>query len=309
VHNNIAGINLLSLDDKPIPSAANDADRSSWKMCKVNSFRDASARAIGVLRDPGATTACATPQRIHSSTSVAQKVAVIAEVLAIPSIVAPMRVIIFSDVICPWCYIGKRRLDKAIANLRARGVEVDLEVSYRPYQLDPTAPIGQSIPVIEAYAKKFGGVEKAQQILDHVTNIAAQDDIIFNMDIALRANTLLAHRLLVLAERDFGNIVQAQLKERIMQAYFTDGQDIADIGVLANCAHEVGIDVDVATAFLNSDECSDDVQESLHMAAENGISAVPTYIFNDQWSVPGAQDVEMFERVIKRLTEQLNEAT
>jgi len=235
---------------------------------------------------------------------VAQKVAVIAEVLAIPSIVAPVRVIIFSDVVCPWCYIGKRRLDKAIANLRARGVDLDIEVSYKPYQLDPTAPVGQSTPVIQAYAKKFGGVLKAQQILDHVTNIAAQDDIVFNMDIALRANTLLAHRLLVLAERDFGNTVQAQLKERIMQAYFTDGDDIADIGVLSKCAHEVGIDVDVATAFLNSDECVDNVQDSLRMAAENGITAVPTFIFNDQWSVPGAQDVEMFERVIQRLNER-----
>jgi len=235
---------------------------------------------------------------------VAQKVAVIAEVLAIPSIVAPVRVIIFSDVVCPWCYIGKRRLDKAIANLRARGVDLDIEVSYKPYQLDPTAPVGQSTPVIQAYAKKFGGVLKAQQILDHVTNIAAQDDIVFNMDIALRANTLLAHRLLVLAERDFGNTVQAQLKERIMQAYFTDGDDIADIGVLSKCAHEVGIDVDVATAFLNSDECVDNVQDSLLMAAENGITAVPTFIFNDQWSVPGAQDVEMFERVIQRLNER-----
>jgi len=257
-----------------------------------------------VLLEPGATTACSTPQRIHSSTSVAQKVAVIAELLVIPSIVAPMRVEIFSDVVCPWCYIGKRRLDTAVANLRARGVEVDLDISYKPYQLDPTAPIGQSMPVAEAYAKKFGGAEKAQQILAHVTNIASQDGIVFNMDIALRANTLMAHRLLVMAERDYGNEVQARLKERIMQSYFTDGDDIATVDVLAKCASEVDIPQDTAMQFLLSDECVDDVQESLQMAAENGITAVPTFIFNDQWSVPGAQDVEMFERVIQRLSER-----
>ncbi|MEI7883193.1 MAG: DsbA family oxidoreductase [Actinomycetota bacterium] len=234
----------------------------------------------------------------------AQKVAVIAELLVIPSIVAPMRVIIFSDVVCPWCYIGKRRLDTAVANLRARGVEVDLDISYKPYQLDPTAPIGQSMPVAEAYAKKFGGAEKAQQILAHVTNIASQDGIVFNMDIALRANTLMAHRLLVMAERDYGNDVQARLKERIMQSYFTDGDDIAHVDVLAKCARQVGIPQDTATQFLLSDECVIDVKESLQMAAENGITAVPTFIFNDQWSVPGAQDVEMFERVIQRLSEQ-----
>ena len=234
----------------------------------------------------------------------AQKVAEIAELLVIPSIVASMRVEIFSDVVCPWCYIGKRRLDTAVANLRARGVEVDLDISYKPYQLDPTAPIGQSTPVAEAYAKKFGGEEKAQQILAHVTNIASQDGIIFNMDIALRANTLMAHRLLVMAQRDFGNEVQGHLKERIMQSYFTDGDDIASVDVLAMCASEVGIASDIATQFLLSNECVDDVQESLQMAAQNDITAVPTFIFNDQWSVPGAQDVEMFERVIERLSER-----
>jgi predicted DsbA family dithiol-disulfide isomerase len=190
-----------------------------------------------------------------------------------------------------------------VANLRARGVEVDLDISYKPYQLDPTAPIGQSVPVAVAYAKKFGSAEKAQQIIANVTNIASQDGIVFNMDIALRANTLLAHRLLVMAQRDYGNEMQAKLKERIMQSYFTDGDDIAHVDVLSKCASDVGISQDTATQFLLSDECVIDVQESLQMAAENGITAVPTFIFNGQWSVPGAQDVEMFERVIQHLSQ------
>jgi predicted DsbA family dithiol-disulfide isomerase len=137
-----------------------------------------------------------------------------------------------------------------------------------------------------------------------VTNIASQDGLVFNMDIALRANTLMAHRLLVMAERDYGNEVQAKLKERIMQSYFTDGDDIADHAVLSMCASEAGIPQETAMQFLLSDECVDDVQASLQMAAENDITAVPTFIFNDQWSVPGAQDVEMFERVIQRLSER-----
>jgi predicted DsbA family dithiol-disulfide isomerase len=160
------------------------------------------------------------------------------------------------------------------------------------------------MPVSEAYAKKFGGAEKAQQILAHVTNIALQDGIVFNMDIALRANTLMSHRLLVMAQRDYGNEIQAKLKERIMQSYFTDGDDIADVDVLSECASDVGIKRETATQFLLTDECVTDVQDSLQMAAENGITAVPTFIFNDQWSVPGAQDVEMFERVIQRLSER-----
>ena len=123
---------------------------------------------------------------------------------AIPSIVAPMRVEIFSDVVCPWCYIGKARFDRAVANLKAKGLAIDVEVVYSPYQLDPTAPIGVATPVLEAYSKKFGGPEKAQAILDHVTAIAAQEGITFNMDIALRANTLPATAYLLTHWRNMG---------------------------------------------------------------------------------------------------------
>jgi predicted DsbA family dithiol-disulfide isomerase len=107
-----------------------------------------------------------------------------------------------------------------------------------------------------------------------------------------------------MAQRDYGNEIQAKLKERIMQSYFTDGDDIADVEVLSECASDVGITRETATQFLLTDDCVTDVQDSLQMATENGITAVPTFIFNDQWSVPGAQDVEMFERVIQRLSER-----
>ena len=97
---------------------------------------------------------------------------------------------------CPWCYIGKRRFEKAVAVLREKGVTEPIEVTYRAYQLDPTAPTGAGTPVRDAYAKKFGGRERAEQILGHVTKVASADGIEFRMDIALRANTLLAHRAL-----------------------------------------------------------------------------------------------------------------
>jgi predicted DsbA family dithiol-disulfide isomerase len=235
---------------------------------------------------------------------VAQKVAVVAGVEAIPSIVASMRIEIFSDVICPWCFIGKRRFETAISRLRDRGVDVQVDYMFRPFQLDPTAPTDSPTPAKDAYAKKFGGPERATEILDHVTSVAAQDNITFNMDIAVRANTFLAHRLLSYALKQHGAAVQIPLKERIMDAYFTDGKNIGDIDVLADCAESAGIDRTEAHTFLSSDELVDEVRSEIAEAAEYGVTAVPTFIINGQWSVPGAQDVEMFERIIERILEK-----
>ena len=235
---------------------------------------------------------------------VAQKVAVVAGVEAIPSIVASMRIEIFSDVICPWCFIGKRRFETAISRLRDRGVDVQVDYMFRPFQLDPTAPTDSPTPTKDAYAKKFGGPERATEILDHVTSVAAQDNITFNMDIAVRANTFLAHRLLSFALKQHGAAVQIPLKERIMDAYFTDGKNIGDIDVLADCAESAGIDRIEAHTFLSGDELVDEVRSEIAEAAEYGVTAVPTFIINGQWSVPGAQDVEMFERIIERILEK-----
>ena len=215
-----------------------------------------------------------------------------------------MRIEIFSDVICPWCFIGKRRFETALSRLRDRGVDVQVDYTFRPFQLDPTAPNDSPTPAKDAYAKKFGGPERATEILDHVTSVAAQDNITFNMDIALRANTFLAHRLLSYALLKHGAAVQILLKERIMDAYFTDGKNIGDIDVLADCAESAGINRAEAHTFLNSDELVDEIRSEIAEAAEYGVTAVPTFIINGQWSVPGAQDVEMFERIIERMLEK-----
>lgn len=242
--------------------------------------------------------------RIHSSTREAQNVAVAEGVEAIPSIVASMRVEIFSDVVCPWCYIGKARFDKALSNLKAQGFNIELEVVYSPYQLDPTAPIGVATPVLEAYAKKFGGLEKAQTILDHVTAIAAKEGITFNMNIAIRANTLASHCLLTHALQTYGSDIQAALKQNIMAAYFTNGQDISSHEVLLDCAEHAGMNKAGAQTVLTENLFAQEVASQISHATGNGITAVPTYVINDQWSVPGAQDTEMFERVLVRLAEK-----
>ena len=259
------------------------------------------AIAIGVLRDPGDSTACFTPRRTHSSTSVAQKVAEVAGDEAIPSIVASMRIEIFSDVICPWCFIGKRRFETAISRLAARGINIQVDYSFRPFQLDPGAPTNQTTFAKDAYAKKFGGEQRAAEILQHVTSVAAQDNIEFNMNIALRANTFDAHRLLAFALNQYGSAVQILLKERLMTAYFTNGQNISDKEVLVVCATEVGINETESRNFLTSESLVDEVQTEIAQASDYGVTAVPTFVINGQWSVPGAQDVEMFERILERM--------
>jgi predicted DsbA family dithiol-disulfide isomerase len=212
-----------------------------------------------------------------------------------------IQVEIWSDVVCPWCYIGKRRFERAVEELDG---EIQLEVVYRPYQLDPTASPGKSQPVFEAYARKFGGPEQATAILARVTEAAAGDGLGFRMDRALRANTLLAHRLLWLAEQPESPVPQEVLKERFLQAYFIDGLNIGDPDVLAECAAEVGFDRASVIEFLDSDQGRSEVAAYLEQAADNGISAVPTYVINGRWAIPGAQDTETFVNVLRRLSEK-----
>jgi predicted DsbA family dithiol-disulfide isomerase len=220
---------------------------------------------------------------------------------------ATVSVEIYSDVVCPWCYIGKRRFEAGLAEVADELAEagVDVQVVYRPFQLDPTAPIGQPTPVAEAYARKFGGPERAAQIIEHVTSVAAESGIEFRMDRAVRANTLLAHRLLWFAEQH-SDALQAALKERLLHAYFVDGLDIADHAVLVECAADAGFadagsDGSAVEAFLASDRGLDEVRAQLDDGRERGVTAVPTYVFADTWAVPGAQEPETFATVLRKM--------
>jgi predicted DsbA family dithiol-disulfide isomerase len=202
---------------------------------------------------------------------------------------------IWSDPVCPWCYIGKRRFETAVAELAD---EIDVHVVFKPFQLERTSSPGTAGPVLDAYSKKFGGPQRAQEIIDHVTAVAADSGIQFRMDRALRANTLLAHRLLWFAQATDN---QVALKERLLQAYFVDGLDIGDPEVLATCAADAGLDHDRVLAFLDSDDGIAEVRNELRTAAEMEITAVPTFVFDGRWMVPGAQEPDTFAQVLRRV--------
>ena len=211
-----------------------------------------------------------------------------------------MRVEIWSDVVCPWCYIGKRRFEKALETLRSEGFDEPVEIIWRSFQLDPTAPVGNPSPAIDAYAKKFGGPEVARQIIDKVTAAAAGDGLEFRMDLALRANTVTAHRALHWALDTGGTKAQGDLKERLLRAYFTDGLDVGDPGTIARCADDCGLDGAALSAWLGTDAGKAEVVADLNGAMEREISAVPSFVINDRFLVPGAQEPETFALVLKR---------
>lgn len=208
-----------------------------------------------------------------------------------------MLVEIWSDVVCPWCYIGKRRFESAVEQFEAQGGE-SIEMRYRPFMLDPTAPMDAQ-PVRAVYEKKFGGPEAAQQILDRVTNEAAGEGLGFKMDIAQRSNTLSAHRLLVLAE---AKGLQLELKERLMQAYFVEGSNVGDVEVLTKLATEVGLESGEAEAWLRDDGGATEVADSLEFAADNGFSGVPLYLIDRRLAVPGAQPVDTFVNILTKVS-------
>ncbi len=211
---------------------------------------------------------------------------------------AAVQVEIWSDVVCPWCYIGKRRFEAALARY-AGAAEVN--VVYRPYQLDPTAPSEDPRPVEEVYARKFGGPQEAQRLVGRVTALAAEDGIEFRLDRAVRANTLDAHRLLWLAE-PLG--IQPALNEALLEAYFTNGENVADADVLVRLAGSVGLPAERVRRLLDSDEGLGEVREQLALAASHGITAVPTFVVDGRWSIPGAQDVDTFVRVLEKLGDE-----
>ena len=224
------------------------------------------------------------------------------EIAPVASYAEPMLVEVWSDVVCPWCYIGKRRFATALAELAADPTyDTPIEVVYRAYQLDPKAPPGTAMSVPDVYARKFGSTERAAAIIDNVTEIAAAEGLDFHLDTAVRANTRDAHRLLWYAEHHGPAGTQGDLKERLLSAYFTRGLHVGDTNVLVAEAVAAGLDADDVRHLLDSDDGRAEVEEQLAFAAEAGITAVPTYVIDGRWSIPGAQDPDVFVQVLRRL--------
>ncbi|HST64863.1 MAG TPA: DsbA family oxidoreductase [Mycobacteriales bacterium] len=199
-----------------------------------------------------------------------------------------MQVEIWSDVVCPWCAIGKRRFETALADFEHRD---EVEVRYRSFELDPTTPRSVEGNATQRLADKYGvPLAQAEAMQQRVIDQAAAEGLDFRFDIAHPGNTVDAHRLLHLAA-DRG--LQTELKERLLLAYFTEGERIGEVDTLVRLAAAAGLDEGEARGVLESDKYLADVREDQATASALGISGVPFFVLDRKFGVSGAQPAEV----------------
>jgi predicted DsbA family dithiol-disulfide isomerase len=212
-----------------------------------------------------------------------------------------MQIDVVSDTVCPWCFVGKRRLDRALA-MRP---DVQAQVFWRPYRLDPTIP--REGVDRKAYLKaKFGDGPRNAAMGDALRDEGAAEGIAFAFDkIAKTPNTLDSHRLI----RWAGGVGrQDDVVERLFKAYFLDGRDIGDAAVLTQVAAEAGMDSALVGELLAKDSDLATVEREAGMANQMGISGVPTFIFDSRFMISGAREPEVLAGIIDRATQARQEA-
>lgn len=207
-----------------------------------------------------------------------------------------MNIEIWSDVVCPFCYIGKRHLEIA---LRDSGLADQVSIEWKSYQLDPGADahVGKSL---HAYLSESKGMtlEQAQQMSTGVSERGSAVGIDFNFEKAIVANTRLAHHLLHFSKTKG---IQYEMKERLFKAYFIEGQDMNSEEVLADLALEMGLNRDEVLAYLGTTEADKAFHEDLQWAQQFGIRGVPFFVFNRKYALSGAQPISTFIEVLEKV--------
>lgn len=206
-----------------------------------------------------------------------------------------MKVEIWSDIACPWCYIGRRRFEKALSQFEHRE---QVEVIWRSFQLDPGAPRDYSGNVNDMLAQRYG-MSRAQAESAHarVTELAAQEGLEYHLERAHPVNSLDAHRLIHLAAQHH---LQGEMKERLQRAYFTDGLVVSDHDTLVQLAGEVGLDENEARQILESDAFAAEVRAEGRRAQMLGSNGVPFFVFDEKYAISGAQPVGVFTSAFAR---------
>ena len=211
----------------------------------------------------------------------------------------PLTIDIVSDVVCPWCYIGKRRIENALAQV----ADVPVEVRWRPFFLNPWVP-RQGISREDYLTTKFGSVDAYKGIAGRVVAAANEEGLIYRPDLVKRQpNTIDCHRLIHWSDAQG---LAADMKQRLMELYFRDGGDLTDTEVLVEAAADVGLDADDVRKRLATDEDVALVSAQAQEAADKGISGVPTYVFAQKYAVSGAQAPELLARAIRQVSAEVN---
>ncbi|GAB2820133.1 protein disulfide isomerase FrnE [Alpinimonas psychrophila] len=210
---------------------------------------------------------------------------------------APIKVDIWSDVQCPWCYIGKRKFEK--------GVELfgeDVEVEYHSFELAPDTPVDfDGSPVDYLSQRKGLPVDQVHEMLARVTEVARSVGLEYNYDAVHQTNTIKAHELMHFAKK---HGMQAEMKERLLSAYFVEGKHVGRIDDLADLAQEIGLDRAAAHAALTDARYLSAVKDDVAQAEAYGISGVPFYVIDGKYGVSGAQNPETFQNVLEQAREE-----
>jgi len=206
----------------------------------------------------------------------------------------PVRIDVVSDIVCPWCFIGKHRLEKAIA----LNPDIPVEVHWRPYFLNDWIP-REGISREQYLTTKFGSPERYKGIAQRVSAAAAAEGLTYAMDkISRQPNTLDAHRLIRWAD-EIGKA--AEMKQRLMDLYFTEGADLTNHAVLAQAAADIGLDAEATRKALASDKDVAEIEREALSAKEAGIDGVPCFIFGGKFAISGAQAPEYLAEAIERM--------
>lgn len=207
---------------------------------------------------------------------------------------------IVSDVMCPWCYIGKKRLEEALKDLPEN---LQIDVRWRPYQLDPTLP-KEGKDRKQYLEEKFGGSERATQIYAAVVEAGREEDIAFNFSgIEVSPNTLDAHRLIRWAASEAPG-VQGRLVDILFRAYFIDGKNIGDNAVLLDAAVQVGMDRSITEGLLAGTADCLEVEQEIEVARKMGVTGVPCFILDNKYAVMGAQASDVLANAIRDVAKE-----
>lgn len=212
-------------------------------------------------------------------------------------VVSSMRVEIWSDIVCPWCYIGKRRFEAALAGFEHAD---EVEVRWRSFELDPHAPFRRSGSTAEHLAAKYGmSVDDARARLTSLDELAAADGLDYDLAATQGGNTFAAHRLIHLANES-GLDVGDRVKEALLHAYFVERRPVSEPDVLLEVGERAGLDRAEMSALLAGDRFAGDVRADEAEAAALGATGVPFFVFDRAFAVPGAQESEVFLQTLQR---------
>ena len=223
-------------------------------------------------------------------------------VIVVLSVNEPIKIDVWSDIACPWCYIGKRNLESGLAVAAQSADAPVVEVTYHSYELSPDTPVDFDGSEIDFLAGHKGmPAEQVKQMLENVTGVAANAGLEYNFDILKHTNTVKAHELLHFAKEQG---VQPEMMERLMRAYFTEGSHVGRVEDLAVLASEVGLDADATREALTSGRFTAAVRADQAKAQAYGINGVPFFVIDGKYGVSGAQPAEAFTQILQQVWEE-----